>query len=73
MIACGNPVATKKFPTETLLKMIDSSVKNVDELEYDNQNSLQHQKLKFGRNNLNWELPPITTVNKSVHNKKVIN
>ena len=42
----GNPVATKKFPTKTLLKMIDSSVKNVGEAEYDIQNSLQHQKIQ---------------------------
>ncbi len=27
---------TKKFPTKALLKMIDSSIKNLGEVEYDN-------------------------------------
>jgi hypothetical protein len=36
----GNPVATKKFPTKTLLKMMDSSAGDLGEVEYDNQNSL---------------------------------
>jgi len=40
----GNPVATKKFPIKTLLKMIDSSAKNLGEVEYDNQNCLRCQK-----------------------------
>ena len=48
----GNPVVTKKFPTKTLLKMIDSSVKNLGEVEYDNQNSLQHRKIQVRQKNL---------------------
>jgi hypothetical protein len=32
----------KRFPIETLLKMIDSSVRSLGEVEYDNQNGLQH-------------------------------
>ena len=39
-----NPVATKKFLTESILKTIDSSVRNPGEVEYDKQN-----RLKFGR------------------------
>ena len=35
---------TKKFLIETLLKMIDSSVRNLGEVEYDKQNWMQHQK-----------------------------
>ncbi len=34
MTVYGNPVATKKFPVKRLLKMIDSSVKNLREVEY---------------------------------------
>ena len=47
----GKPVATKKFPTKTLLKMIDSSVKTLEEVEYDNRNSLQHQKIQVRQKN----------------------
>ena len=32
----GNLFATEKFPTKTLLEMIDSSVRNLGEVEYDN-------------------------------------
>ena len=39
-----NRSITKKFPIKTLLETIDSSVKSLGEVEYDNQNSLQHQK-----------------------------
>ena len=35
---------TKKFPTEILLKMMDSSVKSLGEIEYDNQNCLKHKE-----------------------------
>jgi len=31
----GNLVATKKFPTESLLEIIDSSTKNLGEVKYD--------------------------------------
>ena len=34
----------KKLPTKHILKTIDSNVKNTGEVEYDNQNCLQHQK-----------------------------
>ena len=37
---------TKNFPTETLLEMIDSSVRNPGEVEYDKQKLLQHQKIQ---------------------------
>ena len=53
----GNPVATKNFPTKMLLKMVDSSVKSLGELEYDNQNSLQHLKIQVRQKNFNWGLP----------------
>ena len=39
-----NRSITKYFPIETLLKMIDSSVKSPGEFEYDYQNCLRHQK-----------------------------
>ena len=39
-----NRFITKYFPIKTLLKMMDSSVKNLGEFEYDNQNCLRHQK-----------------------------
>jgi len=35
---------TKKFPIKILLKTIDSSVINLGEVEYDNQNYLERQK-----------------------------
>jgi len=35
---------TEKFPIKTHLEMIDSSVISYGEVEYDNQNCLQHQK-----------------------------
>ena len=37
-----NQSVTKIFPIETLLEMIDSSVKNLGEVEYDKQNWIQH-------------------------------
>src|SRR4051794_4494377 len=39
-----NRSITKNFPIETLLEMMDSSVKSLGEVEYDNQNCLKHQK-----------------------------
>ena len=50
-----------------------SRVKNLGEVEYDNYNSLQQLKIQVGRQRLKWGVPPITTVHKSVHNKKVSN
>ena len=47
----GNLIATKKFPIKTLLKMIDSNVKNLGEIKYDNQNSLQHHQPSI---EINW-------------------
>ena len=41
-----NRSITKKFPIETLLEMIDSSVRSFAEVEYNNQSSLQHQKIQ---------------------------
>jgi len=35
---------TKILLTKTLLEMIDSSVKNLGEVEYDTKNCLRHQK-----------------------------
>ena len=40
-----NRSITKKFPTETILETINSSVKNHEKVEYDKQNWLQHQKI----------------------------
>ena len=39
-----NRSVTKKFPIETLSEMIDSSVRSLWEVEYDQQNLLQRQK-----------------------------
>ena len=39
-----NRSKTKKFPTKKLLKRIDSSIKNLEEVEYDKQNCPQHRK-----------------------------
>ena len=36
---------TKYFPIETFLKIIDSSVKNPGEVEYDNENCVRYQKI----------------------------
>ena len=38
---------TKKFPIEMFLEMMDSSVKNLGEVEYDNQNCLKLKKTQF--------------------------
>jgi len=35
---------TKNLPTKPILKTINSSVRNPEEVEYDKQNWLQHQK-----------------------------
>ncbi len=40
---------TKKFPIKTFLEMMDSSIKNHGEVEYDKQNYLQHEKIQSGR------------------------
>ena len=39
-----NQSVTKIFPIETLLEMIDSSIKDLGKVEYDKQNWLQHHK-----------------------------
>ena len=39
-----NRSITKDFPIETVLKRTDSSVRNLEEVEYGKQNWLQHQK-----------------------------
>ena len=43
---------TEKFPIELLLEMMDSSVKNLGEFEYDKQNRLQRQKTQVSPNNV---------------------
>jgi hypothetical protein len=40
---------TKKFPTETLLEITDSSVRSSEEVKYGNQICLQHQKTPVRR------------------------
>ena len=65
-----NRSITKKFPIETLLETVDSSVKN---LGNDNQNCLQHQKTPVRTKNSKWGLPPIATVHKLVNNRNVSN
>ena len=50
---------TEKFPIELLLEMMDSSVKNLGEFEYDKQNRLQRQKTQVSPNNVKWDLPPL--------------
>ena len=64
---------TKKFPIETLLEMMDSSVKTLGKSKYDKQNWLQHQKTEVLLNNLKWGLLPVLIVHQLVHNKKVHN
>ncbi len=64
---------TEKFPSKALLKMIDSDIKNLGNVEYDNKNCLQHQKHPVPSKNSKWGLPPSATVHKSVHNKKFPN
>jgi hypothetical protein len=44
-------VSQKRFPTKTLLKLIDSSVENLREVEYDYQNSLKPQKIQVRSQN----------------------
>jgi hypothetical protein len=46
-----NRFKTKKFLIRTLLEMIDSSVRSLGEVEYDNKNWLQHQKTQVWPNN----------------------
>jgi len=53
--------------------MIDSSIKNPGEDEYDKQNWLKRQKNQVLQKNSKWGLRPLATVHKSVHNKKVPN
>jgi len=65
-----NRSITKKFLIETILEMIDSSIKNPGESEYDIQNWLKRQKNQFLQKNSKWGLRPLATVHKSVHNKK---
>ncbi len=38
-----NQSITKKFPIDTLLETIDSSVRSLGEVEYDKHNRVQHQ------------------------------
>ena len=42
----NRPIA-KKFSIEALLEIMDSSVRSLGEVEYDNQNWLWHQKTQF--------------------------
>ena len=67
-----NRYTTKKFPIEILLEMMDSSVRSLGEVEYDDQNCLKHQKNPVRRKFRNG-LRPLATVHKSVHNKNVTN
>ena len=53
--------------------MIDSSVKNLEKVEYDNQHSLQHQKFQLRLQNSKCGLPPVATEHNSANNKKVTN
>ena len=42
--------------------MIDSSVRNTGEVEYNKQNRLQHQETQAWRKKSNWGLPLVATV-----------
>ena len=44
MLLSMNWSITKNFPIETLLEMMDSSVKSLGEVEYDFQNCLKHKE-----------------------------
>ena len=71
IVTVHKSVRKQKFQIETLSKMIDSSVKNLEEVEFDTQNRLQRQKIQAWPNMAKWGLPSIATVRKSIHNKKV--
>ena len=47
-----NLYVTKKFLTKRIFKTVDSSVRNLVEVEYDNLNCLRHQKNPVWPNNL---------------------
>jgi len=49
-----NRSITNKFPIETLLEMIDSSIKNLGKAEYDRHNRLQHHVAKLRSRWLQW-------------------
>jgi len=48
-----NRFITKDFPIGTLLEMIDSSVRSLEEVEYDKQNWLQYRETRVRLNILN--------------------
>ena len=49
-----NRSITKKFPIETLLEMIDSSIRNLGKAEYDRYNRLQQHVAKLRSRWLQW-------------------
>jgi hypothetical protein len=53
--------------------MMDSSIENHGKVEYDKQNCLQHQNPSAWTKNSKCGLPPVATVQKSMHYKKVSN
>jgi len=61
----------KTFPIEIILEMIDSSTKNLGEVEYDKQNRLELQKTQAWSKK--WGLPLLATLHKSVNNKTFSN
>ena len=64
---------TKKFLIETLLKMMDSSVESLGEVEYDVKIWLRYQEIQILPKNSKWGLRPHATVHELVHNKKFPN
>ena len=62
-----NQSLTKKFPIETLLKIMDSSVKSLGEVEYDKQNRLKLQKIQVWPKNLKRGLAPIILLSPNIN------
>ena len=68
----NRPIA-KKFSIEALLEITDSSVSSHGEFEYDKQNWLQHQKTLVRRKIWSDGYLLLSTLHKSVHNKRFSN
>jgi hypothetical protein len=61
------------FPIKRISERTDSSIKTLEEAEFDKRNELHHQKNSISAKNSERGLPPVATVHKTVHNKKFPN
>jgi hypothetical protein len=66
-----NRSITKKFPIKLVFQMMDSSIKNIGEFQYDKWNCLWHQKTLTWPKNLKWGLLSIAIGHKSADYKKI--